>query len=446
MELHPLVHLAVIWAAVFVSVVAAKRTRMTPVLYFLFMGFVMVNTGILPHESNEFIRAFAELGIIFIMFALGFEESTDNFIDSVKKSWGIAFFGALGPFAVTYFIADHIWGQTNISLMCALAMTATAVSLTMVSLQHEGLQKSVVATRIMTSAVIDDIASLVAVAIVVPLAAGGEELTLAGVVSTAGKAVLFFVIVVLIGGFIFPHRLTGWMGRIPFLGNYGVMHLLTFDRGRHATIAIMFIALTVGLLAYYFGFHPAVGAYMAGLVLKEEYFMIESDVGIIRKTRRTPRIFAETKKIVETSAFSLVGPVFFVELGTKIVFDADLIMKVLPYAAALWIGVFVIQIVSAGLAARYTGQMNWSQSMMVGFGMLGRAELAFVVMDIAYVQNAILPDEAFFMLMIAAFLLNIAVPMTIRWWRPHYEAEEKRMIPHYAPPKSPPPSSRKRGV
>ena len=101
------------------------------------------------------------------MFALGFEESTDNFIGSLKKSWGIALFGALGPFAVTYVITDTIWNDPDISLMCALAMTATAVSVTMVSLRGEGLQNSVVATRIMTSAVIDDIGALVALAIMV---------------------------------------------------------------------------------------------------------------------------------------------------------------------------------------------------------------------------------------------------------------------------------------
>ena len=57
---------------------------------------------------------------------------------------------------------------------------------------------------------------------------------------------------------------------------------------------------------------------------------------------------------------------------------------------------------------------------MIGFGMLGRAELAFVVMDIAYVQNKILHTEAFFTLMMTAFCLNIAVPLTISWWRPYY--------------------------
>ncbi len=439
--MHPLTHLAIIWAAVFVAVVAAKKTRLTPVLFFLFAGFALVNVGIVPTESDLFIREFAELGIIFIMFALGFEESPDNFLASMKRSWGIALFGALGPFAITYVIADYIWSDINVSLMCALAMTATAVSLTMVSLRSEGLQNSVVATRVMTSAVIDDIGSLVAVAIVVPLAIGGEPLSMAGIAAAAGKAVLFFVIVTVVGGWVFPHRLRGWISRVPVLGRYGMMHLLSFDEGRHATISILLVALVVGLLASVFGFHPAVGAYMAGLIIREEYFDIGDDAQTAQeasatpsvyaetkeaiKTSLTPGVYAETKRIVDTAAFSLVGPVFFVDLGAKIVFDMNLFLNVLPYAAALFTGMFVVQVSTAGLAARYTGAMTWHQSLMIGFGMLGRAELAFVVMDIAYVQNSILPPEAFFTLMITAFFLNIAVPITIRWWRPHYVAAEE---------------------
>lgn len=167
--MHPLLHPAIIWAGVFFAVVAAKKTRLTPVLFFLFVGFVLVNVGILPEASDEFIREFAELGIIIIMFALGFEESTGNFLDSIRKSWGIALFGALAPFTAAYIVADQVWGDQDISLMCALTMTATAVSLTMVSLRSAGLQASPVATRIMTSAVLDDIGSLIMVAIVVPL-------------------------------------------------------------------------------------------------------------------------------------------------------------------------------------------------------------------------------------------------------------------------------------
>ena len=422
--MHPLAHLAVIWAAVFVAVVAAKKTRLTPVLFFLFMGFVLVNVGVLPVESDLFIREFAELGIIFIMFSLGFDESTENFMASMKKSWGIALFGAIGPFTVAYLITDTIWNDPAISLMCALAMTATAVSLTMVSLRSEGLQDSVVATRVMTSAVIDDIGALVAVAILVPLAMGEEAFSAGAALTTAAKAALFFIVVTALGSWIFPHRLRGWVKRVPFLGRYGVMHILTFDQGRHATLAVLLLALIVGLIANYFGFHSAVGAYMAGLIVKEEYFQIRADSRLVRKTPHTRSVYAETKNIIDKAAFSWVGPVFFVDLGAKIIFDINLLLAVLPYAAVLLCGMFIVQVASAGLAARYTGGMTFHQSLMIGFGMLGRAELAFVVIDIAYVQNRILPDEAFLTLMITAFCLNVAVPLTISWWRPYYDAAE----------------------
>ena len=68
----------------------------------------------MPTESDQFIHEFAELGIIFVMSAPGFEETIGNFVASMKKSWGIALFGAPGPFAVTYLIADYIWGDPNV--------------------------------------------------------------------------------------------------------------------------------------------------------------------------------------------------------------------------------------------------------------------------------------------------------------------------------------------
>lgn len=418
--MHPLVHLAIIWAAVFVSVVAAKKTRLTPVLFFLFTGFVLVNVGVLPEESDEFIREFAELGIIIIMFALGFEETTENFLGSMKKSWGIALFGALAPFTATYLIADAIWDDPRISLMCALTMTATAVSLTMVSLRSEGLQTSPVATRIMTSAVLDDIASLIMVAVVVPLVTSDEELTVLAVTLIAGKALLFFVVVSVLGSLIFPTNPPAWFRNVPVLGRSGMRNFLVFDDGRYATLTILLVALAVGLLATAFGFHPAIGAYMAGLVIREEYFR-RDDADEAAPEEPQHSVHDETKRSIDSAAFSWIGPVFFVDLGAKLQFDWQVFVEVIPYAIALTLAVFVVQVTAAGLAARYTGGMTPAESLMIGFGMLGRAELAFVVMDIAYVQNDILNTEAFYTLMISAFFLNVAVPLTIGWWRPYYE-------------------------
>jgi Kef-type K+ transport system membrane component KefB len=56
-------------------------------------------------------------------------------------------------------------------------------------------------------------------------------------------------------------------------------------------------------------------------------------------------------------------------------------------------------VLSVALAARYTGKSDWPASWMIGFGMLGRAELAFVIIDIAYVQHHSMSVEAFYILM-----------------------------------------------
>ena len=66
---------------------------------------------------------------------------------------------------------------------------------------------------------------------------------------------------------------------------------------------------------------------------------------------------------------------------------------------------------------------------MIGFGMLGRAELAFVVMDIGYVQNNVITTEAFYTLMATAFFLNISVPLLIKWWKPYYSGLKHLIIP-----------------
>ena len=410
--MEALEQLILMWAAVFVAVVAARKTRLTPVLYFLFLGFLMVNIGVLPQELDPFVRGLAELGIIVIMFALGFEETTSNFLRSAKRSWGIAFFGALVPFMVAYSVADYFWNDTRVAVMCGLAMTATAVSLTMACLRSESLTATEAATRIMSSALLDDIASLALLAVAIPLVTGTGIPSLGEIVVIIDKIIAFFVLVWIFAAWLLPHEPRGWVRRVPLIGRFGIRHVLTFESGRYATLAALIIAVGAGLLSDLFGFHPAVGAYLAGLILREEYFHREANYDS----------YHETRLVLDNMAFTWIGPVFFVQLGTHIVFDWDIVVSVIPHTFVLTAGVLVGQVLSAGLAARFTGGMAWPDSWLVGFGMLGRAELAFVVMDIAYVENRILSTEAFYMLMFTAFWLNVSVPLSINVWKRKYGA------------------------
>ena len=138
------------------------------------------------------------------------------------------------------------------------------------------------------------------------------------------------------------------------------------------TLTVLLMAVLIGLLAHKFGFHPAVGAFMAGLILKQEYFQFGGD----------SKSFKQTAHIIDNIAFSWLGPVFFVHLGAQIIFDLNIFMAIIPQVIVLTLALFFAQIISAAVAARYTGGMGWASAMMIGFGMLGRAELAFVVMDI----------------------------------------------------------------
>lgn len=417
--MHDIAILAIIWISVFLASYFAHKTRLTPVLWYLFFGALFVNLQILPEIMPVFITDFAELGIIIIMFALGFEEDSSNFLKGIKRSWGIALFGAIAPFVIGYSLSSYFWGDPSTSLFCGLAMTATAVSLTMVSLKSEGLNNTPAATGIMTSAVLDDIASLALVAILVPIATGQASLSFVAIFAILLKALAFFAIVTFMGGWLFPNK-PSIISRIPILGKFDLQKILSMAKGEYTVLSLLLIAVLVGLLAHEFGFHPAVGAYMAGLIIHREYFDFHNEQGT--------DFYKQAREIIDNVAFSWIGPVFFVALGSKLIFDSHIFLAVLPEAIILFVALFVGQTLSAGLAAHYTANFDWPSSWMIGFGMLGRAELAFVVMDIAYVQHNIMSTQAFYTLMIVTFLLNLSVPLTISWWKRHYmeDAEQHR--------------------
>lgn len=409
-----LFYLAIIWASVFIASYVANKTKLTAVLYYLAFGFILVNLGLIPQKASPFIQVFSELGIIIIMFALGFEENTNNFIKSIKRSWGIAFFGALSPFLAAFLCAFWYWSDLKIALLVGLAMTATAVSLTMVSLKSEGLHRSPAATAIMASAILDAFSSLLLLTILIPILIGTAPQSLSGIGFILLKATAFFGVVTIFGLWIFPTEVKSpWLKPFSAFKKYGLQNLLALKEGEDATLIVLFIAVATSILAHYFGFHPAIGAYIAGLILKEEYFY----------GSHNNNYYHQTKRIVDDAAFSWFGPVFFVVLGSHLIFNAPLFLAITPLVLTLTCAIIIAQVGSATLAARYTAHYEWKDSIMIGCGMLGRAELAFVVMNIGYVQYQIIPEDAFYTLMGTAFLLNVSVPFSIRLWRNYYGSE-----------------------
>ena len=59
--MEDLFSLAIIWIAVFVAHYLAGKTRLTPVLWFLAMGCLLVNLGLLPEKPGVFIEVTSEV-------------------------------------------------------------------------------------------------------------------------------------------------------------------------------------------------------------------------------------------------------------------------------------------------------------------------------------------------------------------------------------------------
>ena len=433
----------IIFAVILVSKLISKKTGTVDVLWLIVGGAILTNLGLLPTD-NEFLETIGEWGIVFIMFALGLEENTKRFAQGVKRGLGVALIGALFPFIAGYSVAILFGYNHNSALLWGLTMTATAVSLTMMSLRSDLLHKSTAAIGIMTAAVIDDVLSLIGVAILIPLilvessGASHEGINIIAILWIIAKVIIFFAITLFLGLVAFPERAPIACPGNPSLyqrinckfsaiqAKFGVRQFLMLHKGEFTPLVMLFIAMLLGFIAHELGFHPAIGAYFAGLFLHADYFIHSKTIrkineeGEVIEHKKKDKTFKQTSHVIEHLAFTIFGPIFFVNLGGKLVFDIEIIFRALPSVIILYIAVLIFQILSAGLAARYTGKYHWHESVMIGLGMLGRAELAFIVINIAFVQNKIIDITQFYTLMLTVFLLNLTVPVALKWWKPYY--------------------------
>ena len=212
---------AIIFVVVVVSKLLSKKTGTVDVLWLIIAGTVLTNLGWLP-KHNEFLEIIGEWGIVFVMFALGLEENLERFRQGMKRSIGVALIGAIFPFIAGYSIATFFGYNHNSAMLWGLTMTATAVSLTMMSLRSDLLHRSTAATGIMTAAVIDDVLSLVGVAILIPIILvssgdGATTVSMTHILWIIAKVVIFFAITLFLGLVAFPEKVPSRLPENPSL-------------------------------------------------------------------------------------------------------------------------------------------------------------------------------------------------------------------------------------
>lgn len=370
-----LIFMIVVWT----TAVALNKIGLPTIMGELIMG-VIVGPAVLGLiQPSEVIDTLAQLGIFFLLLHAGVETHPAEFFTALKRSTGIALVGAIVPFSLAMGVALMFGLSVPTAVFVGLVMTATAVVITLKVLRDLGLNHTPMARVIIAACVIDDLLTLVVFSFALNLLNGGE-VNLLQILDTAGRVVLFFGVSFAIGYWVYP------LFRKPFQDRHGKG--LTF---------VLVLGLAGGLFAHMIGLHIILGAYIAGLFFDhrvasgEQLRKVEDRLGGI--------------------AYSFLGPIFFISLGFHLTFDV-LEGSGLWFIVALTLAIFIGQVVSAGGMARRAG-FNASESLFVGVGMCGRAEMAFILSSLGLSLGLLTPD-IFSVLIFTAFLLNLATPVAMK--------------------------------
>lgn len=341
-------------------------------------------------SPSEIIEVLAEMGIFFIMLHTGVKTDPGKFYEAAKHAFGIAIVGAVVPFLVSMGIA--LWFDLSVpqAIFVGLTMTATAVVITITVLDELNMLETQVARLVIAACVVDDLLTLVFLGLVLGIVNGHGADPLA-MALTLGKAVLFLGFVIAIGHWLYPKL------REPFRDRHG--KVFTF---------LLILALSFGLIAQAIGLHIIVGAYMAGLFFSKKVAIHE--------------IFKRVEDRLHAMAYSFLGPIFFISLGFHVSFDA-VTGPGFWFVLALTGGLIVGQVLSAGGMARLL-KMSWPESLSIGVGMCGRAEMAFVLTSLG-LSLGVFDAYVFSILIFTAFLLNLFTPAALLVCAKHLKRNHK---------------------
>ena len=295
----------------------------------------------------------AGLGVIILLFYVGLETRLDDLAQVWRRASAVGVLGILFPFAFGF---AFIWatGRSNLeSAFVATTLVATSVGITARVLSDMGAIRSQEARIILGAAVLDDILSLLLLAVVKGFA--GDDLDVSEVGFTALAAVVFVVFAALVG--------------TRVVRRYSIHFERLRLRNAPLLVAIA-IMLGFSALAGVVGLAAIIGAFLAGMMLAE----------------------ADERYNLEQQAlplYELLVPFFFVITGARVELDAFADLEVLGIALAVTSLAILGKVVGGSMAMLGAGR---SSALLVGLGMVPRGEVGLVAASVGAGIGAISSD------------------------------------------------------
>ncbi len=356
----------------------AVRLKMPALLGYLVAG-IFIGPGTPGFIADIAMTSqLAEVGVMLLMFGVGLHFSLDDLL-SVKK---IALPGAVVQMAVATMLGwalASLWGWDLLAgFVFGLSLSVASTVVLVKALEARGLLDSVNGHIAVGWLVVEDLVMVLVLVLLPPLAAltngdaalGGGSIS-AALLLTVGQVGLFGALMMIVGRRFFPWLL--WQ-----VARTGSRELFTL------CVVVAAVGIAYGS-AQLFGVSFALGAFVAGMVLRESAL--------------SARAAEETLPLRD--AFAVL---FFVSVG--MLFDPGILLsspfKVLAVLAIIVLGK---SLVSFALVLMFRYPLNTALTVSASLAQIG--EFSFILVSLAVGLN-VLPQEGAD-LVLAGALISIAI-------------------------------------
>ena len=325
------------------------------------------------------VDVFSRYGVIFLLFLVGLETSVEEMRRVGWESARVAVIGVAAPFVLGFAVARTLMPELdlNTDLFVAATLGATSVGITARVLRDLGRSRSATARVILGAAVMDDILGLVMLAIVSGIVvAGGVQVDT--VASTILLAALF-----LAAAF--------WLG--PRFLRLAVWVLRRLDIVEAKLFVSFLFVMVLAWFANFVGLATIVGAFAAGVILHDAYFVHWGDA---REHRFSIRDLVAPLE-------AILVPIFFVLMGIQVKLESFFDTRVLLAAGALLVAA-VLGKVLCGLGAR-----REHHRLAVGLGMMPRGEVGLIFASIGK-SLGVISDSLFSAVVLMVVVTTLLTP------------------------------------
>ncbi len=330
------------------------------------------------------IELFASLGVILLLFMVGLECSLEEMSTVGGRAAGVAVIGMITPFVLGFGATKFLvpGAGVNVPVFVGATLSATSIGITSRVFKDLNVLHLNEAQIVLGAAVIDDVLGLIALAVVTGVATSGQvSLVTVGLILL--KATLFLGSVIFFGQFLLKRQ-------IAF-----------FSKLDAANLRLLYpfaLLLLFAWLADALGLATIVGAFAAGLIIKEEYF--PNAPGCHFDGLEVRSVIAPLE-----GAFA---PVFFVLMGFQVDVTTFLEPSVLVTGLVLTL-VAMLGKLAAGLGVAQT-QDRW----IVGLGLAPRGEVGLIFASIGRAIG-VLDNQLFSAVIVVVLLTTLLTPPLLTW-------------------------------